>query len=111
MEEKPILFNAPMLRAIKRGEKSQTRRVCPQYPQQLNRFPYGRVHDRMWVRETWGVDAQWNRVAPSNVRAAAKGIPDIGYSADNNGKKPQGRSFELYKSIIDEQLKAKGKAS
>ena len=28
-----------------------------------------------------------------------------------NGKKPQGRSFELYKSIIDEQLKAKGKAS
>jgi protein-disulfide isomerase len=28
-----------------------------------------------------------------------------------NGKKPQGRSFELYKSIIDEQLKEKGKAS
>ena len=27
-----------------------------------------------------------------------------------NGKKPQGRSFELYKSIIDQQLKEKGKA-
>ena len=24
-----------------------------------------------------------------------------------NGKKPQGRSFQLYKGIIDEQLKAK----
>ena len=28
-----------------------------------------------------------------------------------NGKKPQGRSFDLYKGIIDQQLKAKGKAS
>lgn len=28
-----------------------------------------------------------------------------------NGKKPQGRSFDLYKSIIDQQLKAKGKTS
>jgi protein-disulfide isomerase len=25
-----------------------------------------------------------------------------------NGKKPQGRSFDLYKGIIDQQLKAKG---
>ena len=35
--------------------------------------------------------------------AGVRGTPTIFI----NGKKPQGRSFQLYKSIIDEQLKAK----
>jgi protein-disulfide isomerase len=38
--------------------------------------------------------------------AGVRGTPTIFI----NGKKPQGRSLGLYKGIIDEELKAKGKA-
>lgn len=73
---KPILFSTPMVQAILRGEKTQTRRAV-----KLERFapsttlgylwhfmkkgrwfdvndiikycPYGKVGDILWVRETW----------------------------------------------------------
>ena len=83
MKERPILFSAPMVRAILAGTKTQTRRVCkpaqshalsavvevpdPQERGQVydgSRFgdeegdvrfasPYGQPGDRLWVRETW----------------------------------------------------------
>lgn len=78
MKERPILFNAPMVRAILDGSKTQTRRVVkPKYvadqieivewrPQNglwfgLNGYrtvasmacPYGQPGDRLWVRETF----------------------------------------------------------
>ena len=76
MKERPILFSAPMVRAILEGRKSQTRRVVkPQpfagwYPSKctngwgfchpqgeapavLFQCPYGVPGDRLWVRETW----------------------------------------------------------
>ncbi|WP_422096847.1 hypothetical protein [Variovorax sp.] len=75
MKERPILFSAPMVRALLDGTKTQTRRVVkPQpdsispdgiparffhqraigsgYPVQI-RSPYGQLGDRLWVRETW----------------------------------------------------------
>lgn len=71
MKEKPILFSAPMVRAILSGQKTQTRRVVKNltaYPDRwvwkINKgttltasvgetisSPYGKPGDRLWVRE------------------------------------------------------------
>lgn len=70
MRERPILFSAPMVRAILEGRKTQTRRVVKLQPAsgvRLSPFvpsgledghgyglncPYGVPGDRLWVRET-----------------------------------------------------------
>jgi hypothetical protein len=86
MKERPILFSAPMVRALLAGTKTQTRRVMkPQlvygtvaglfnswylprgegggtlYPNGkekiLGSCPYGQPGDRLWVREAWGLHA------------------------------------------------------
>lgn len=78
MKERPILFSAPMVRAILDGTKKQTRRVVKQLVIQDDRFlggfkligpggvetaicgplvsfqsPYGSPGDRLWVRENF----------------------------------------------------------
>lgn len=78
MKERPILFSAPMVRAILDGSKTQTRRVVKPQPIYDGKFaggwkvvgkngheaatcgplvselcPYGQPGDRLWVRETW----------------------------------------------------------
>jgi hypothetical protein len=81
MKERPILFSAPMVRAILDGSKTQTRRVVKgadyfavgwpcKFGDPCNdahclyshadgkhltvmRSPYGQPGDRVWVRETW----------------------------------------------------------
>lgn len=79
MRERPILFSAPMVRAILEGRKTQTRRVVKGeirpdfgmysfpakkggywlYPNALNEIlaecPYGKPGDRLWVRENWAI--------------------------------------------------------
>lgn len=75
MKERPILFSAPMVRAILSGAKTQTRRVVKPQPftaplkegecyvtahewrsniLRYGKLPYGQPGDRLWVRETWG---------------------------------------------------------
>jgi hypothetical protein len=111
MSEHPILFSAPMVRAIIEGRKTQTRRVVKPQPDkhatswvksadggewkpvedfpsrvalvvgEWVRCPYGRPGDLLWVRETW-------REAGSIQRADGKiptsGIPDeVYYYADD----------------------------
>jgi len=80
MKEKPILFNAEMVKAVLSGRKTQTRRVMKPQPYKykfgsigmsvwrwlykkkyefqeqqnwINACPYGRVGERLWVRETF----------------------------------------------------------
>lgn len=81
MNEKPILFNSEMVRAVLDLRKTQTRRVLdmkkyggylqetdtapgnPAYPCYQDEYgdshptsikcPYGKKGDRLWVRETW----------------------------------------------------------
>lgn len=67
---RPILFSAPMVRAILAGRKTQTRRIVKRtvqgspyredwikLPGAVNYHtppcPYGRPGDELWVRETW----------------------------------------------------------
>lgn len=77
-KERPILFSAPMVRAILDGRKTQTRRVMKHPPDDDGVWledrdgapwprayiddaanddwltcPYGKRGDRLWVRETW----------------------------------------------------------
>lgn len=73
MKERPILFSAPMVRALLDGTKTQTRRIVKPQPSFLGaignpnqpfvtldaglhkpiRCPYGQPGDRLYVRETW----------------------------------------------------------
>jgi hypothetical protein len=69
MKERPILFSAPMVRAILDGRKTQTRRIMKIQPDGRGtrctnvhfedwhgrelKCPYGWVGDILWVRETW----------------------------------------------------------
>jgi hypothetical protein len=71
-KERPILFSAPMVRAILEGRKTVTRREVkiqaaldclaagfePAFlalPGNADLCPYGQPGERLWVRETWGV--------------------------------------------------------
>src|SRR5690348_5230737 len=93
--ERPILFSAPMVRAILEGRKTQTRRIVklPRWAQECNEdhefeldgepawphaiakrtsclapleCPYGEAGDALWVRETWRPSA-----VPGTVHYAA----------------------------------------
>jgi len=77
MKERPILFAAPMVRAILAGQKTQTRRVCKgqrelsnAYDFPLDRCPYGQPGDRLWVREAWRVCSESDGVKPRDMDAA-----------------------------------------
>lgn len=69
MKERPVLFSAPMVRAILEGRKTQTRRVAKGVnfisssgaPMNIDadsddwsvKCPYGQPGDRLWVREAF----------------------------------------------------------
>lgn len=80
-KELPVLFNGPMVRAIRAGRKTQTRRPVKPQPSGFASFgalptcdchpygfhdgarhypcPYGKPGDRLWVRETWWRNDGW----------------------------------------------------
>jgi hypothetical protein len=99
MKCRPIIFSAPMVRAILDGRKTQTRRVARpvRHPDLGNIYtpgalvleheprhvieracPYGKPGDRLWVRETWQY-YDWNE----------EGEPCIRFSADNSTTWPE----------------------
>jgi hypothetical protein len=107
MKERPILFSAPMVQAILKSQKTQTRRIITPQPSYIMesqcrnyqpglvdrhgelypgpevygfcneehgwKSPYGQPGDRLWVRETWSVDA-----------ISMYPCPQVWYRADNS---------------------------
>jgi len=79
MKERPILFSAPMVRALLAGTKTQTRRAIKSdwwrcldpndagdRAAALAQCPFGAPGDRLWVKETFGLHAyldftDWHR--------------------------------------------------
>lgn len=99
--EGPILYTAPMVRAILAGRKTQTRRIMKPrlhadtarvmfsggewrtYTEDAYPFgdpircPYGKPGDRLWVRETWKTGKYLDQDSP---RSIAKQCEEAGYS-------------------------------
>jgi hypothetical protein len=75
MKERPILFSAPMVRALLDGSKTQTRRVIadrhllggPPTDALLEMCPYGQPGDRLWVREAWTTHACFDDIPPRDL--------------------------------------------
>ncbi len=100
MKERPILFSAPMVRAILEGRKTQTRRVVkPQGAILTDRMarglgvqpppvqnspvipcPYGQPGDRLWVREEFSGPHYKSKSPPSEWSES----DPIWYWADGN---------------------------
>ncbi len=116
MTERPILFSAPMVRALLAGSKTQTRRALKPQPfdffpvesgnhlldyrqsygqvdgvvpisDMLKTCPYGQPGDRLWVREAWRVIDVADRFAPRELTAAHR----IWFEADGPPEPPAGR--------------------
>lgn len=89
MTDLPIIFSAPMIRALLEGRKTQTRRRLKEQPGEIDR-PFrmddGSWHvadsqgshmsplavryatgDRLWVRETWKAYSTFNGVPPRDI--------------------------------------------
>jgi len=52
MKDRPIIFSAPMIRAILDGKKTQTRRCVDPHLSDAQLCKYGQPGDRLWCRET-----------------------------------------------------------
>jgi len=109
MRERPILFSGPMVRAVMDGTKTQTRRVVnapvlkevSQPPEVSHgregvwnfvwtgktiggfkkRSPYGVPGDRLWVRETWGLHRDYERVYETDKKPC---VGFLGYLATDD---------------------------
>ena len=94
MKERPILLNAPMVRALLAGTKTQTRSIVKardlewmdvhqglREPDNAERCPYGQPGDRLWLRESWSPDPPdvdgWGYAAWAGCREGQiAGVPE-----------------------------------
>ena len=87
MKERPILFSAPMVRALLAGTKTQTRRPLkqvqirseampePEWRSVHTLCPYGQPGDRLWVRETWRTERHFDHLPPRDLDPALTATP------------------------------------
>lgn len=110
IKERPILFSAPMVRAILEGRKTVTRRALKvqphidtsgnfcvgksNYGQDLNgkpmtrhfvksHCPYGQPGERLWLRESFWHAGEWVPTYPEDDGGAWAGTRRVHYRADS----------------------------
>ncbi|HBO4511916.1 TPA: hypothetical protein L4U47_004343 [Pseudomonas aeruginosa] len=103
--ERPILFNDQMVRAILEGRKTVTRRVVKdtgfyaidaaihgndvalrEREALSTRCPYGEPGDRLWVRETWGLQVRSYGGGAGEFIAYRATNPDAIYCRSSEGR-------------------------
>lgn len=111
--ERPIRFSAPMVKALLAGTKTQTRRVVKPQPEYrdigvvfaswvfkggllypnagesvLRLCPYGVPGDRLWVRETWMVNLEADRLAKRQSAVRYRATDPAASEEDGMGWRP-----------------------
>jgi uncharacterized protein YhfF len=103
---KPVIFSAPMVRALLDGRKTQTRRIVRPQPKVIHALhgdasltterifrsgdqrihcPFGQAGDFLWVRETWAHYHTINHVRRIDARAFDEVSDGLaGYRADGH---------------------------
>lgn len=92
LREKPIIMSTAMAAAIVAGSKTQTRRRVNIDQHMEGKCPYGRIGDRLWVREAWCAGRGLAYAASRELLMSPGGAalkPGILYKADG-GKVPPG---------------------